>query len=122
MKVWFILFLVAWFGIPFLVITDLFPLHRYGMFARVALPASKPTLFSIETKTNPSPWKKLTIGNPYFDNSYLPTWAARTYHDTANAPFLVSGLRKSLGQKLDSVRIVAHSEGAQQTKVLLIDR
>jgi len=86
-----VIFLVLIFGLPFLLITDLFPLHRYGMFA--ALPSHETKTVKTEIHVHSDRhWKKLVTGNEYLDAGYLPK--------EAELAFGKRNLEKTLGLKL----------------------
>ena len=101
-----ILALLMVFGIPFVMMTDLFPFHRYGMFARI--PESKNEVFqyAIEVKENGKPWEKLKTGNEYIDKNYLPLLSFKSVSGNAQYADLGEKIWKSLGEKPDSIRII----------------
>lgn len=106
MKNFALILILLVFGLPFLVITDLFPLHRYGMFARIPENPAQVERYSFETKTLGSKWQKLQTGNPYFDDSYLPALAEKVYHLPADSEKWVMKLRSVPKEKPDSIRIL----------------
>lgn len=102
------LFLIA-FGLPFLAITDLFPLHRFGMFARIPETPEKVEHFWFETRVSDKGWQKLQTGNPYFDHSYLPVLAEKGYRIPQEYEKWILKLRSVRSEKPDSIRIVRTS-------------
>jgi hypothetical protein len=62
------------FGIPFILMTDLFPLHRYGMFASLPGNPSIKKKYEIEIFLKGT-WQVLTSGNEYLDHGYFPVQA-----------------------------------------------
>lgn len=75
--VWMIIFV---FGLPFLGLVDLFPLHRFGMFARLPESGSLPVFRLVKFQNGQ--WQALTFGNAYFDDSYGKIWASRAWSDS----------------------------------------
>jgi len=73
-------FLILVFGIPFLLITDLFPLHRYGMFARIPVSAPESPVKILEYKDGN--WTELSSGSPYLDAGILPRKSLEAFGDT----------------------------------------
>ena len=103
------LVLAGWliaFGLPFVLISDLFPLHRFGMFARMPNPTEEVQIYSIEVKTKPKHWLKLEIGNPYFDKSYFYHLASDAFDNQKKTASLADKLLNTLSAKPDSIRLV----------------
>lgn len=114
--------LAAWllaFGLPFVVITDLFPLHRFGMFARMPNPGEEVQLFSIEVKVGNEPWKTLLTGNPYFDKSYFYHLASDAFGKKEKSSALADKLRRTLSPQPDSIRLVKEVLNAEIQTVVI---
>lgn len=105
MKNLYPLVLVVTFGLPFLAITDLFPLHRFGMFARIPETKGSIEFFEFQTKTKNGTWQKLKTGNDYMDQSYLPLLAERCFGSNDKQMVMGNKLAASLKDKPDSIRI-----------------
>jgi hypothetical protein len=97
------------FGLPFLMLTDLFPFHRYGMFALIPEKSDKVEHFCFETRVSNQAWQKLQTGNLYFDNSYLPVLAEKGYRIPNETEKWILKLRSVPAEKPDSIRIVRTS-------------
>jgi hypothetical protein len=108
--------LVLFFGLPFLAITDLFPFHRFGMFARIPSNENSLIQYHVETHQPDSVWKILQTGNEYMDKSYIPLLARKAIHDPAEQRQLAEKLLKNLKEKPDSIRI----SGSAGEKSILI--
>lgn len=80
MRIGAIFILLFVFGIPFLLISDWFPLHRFGMFARIPVSIEKQVQFRIVTLQSGT-WKSFETGNAYFDQSYTSLWAKRAWNE-----------------------------------------
>ena len=107
------------FGLPFVLITDLFPLHRFGMFARMPNPDEEVQLYSIELKINPKPWQTLETGNPYFDKSYFYHLASDVFDEREKSESLAEKLIHTLSPKPDSIRLVKKSMNASSKSILI---
>lgn len=68
------------FGLPFLGIVDLFPLHRFGMFARIPESGSYADFRLVKFQNGQ--WQEIKFGNAYFDDSYGKIWASRAWNDS----------------------------------------
>lgn len=114
------LFLFVLFGIPFLAMQDLFPLHRYGMFARSArLQGSLLRHYSIEVRHPARNWEPLQTGNPYFDAGYFPEWARRAAEKPEYRNGFARKIKLSFPTPPDSVRIrIRDGAGAGRLLVL----
>lgn len=102
-------FLFLWlavFGVPFVLVAELFPMHRFGMFARRPNPGEGTTKAHLETKTDDEPWKKLETGNAYFDNGYFSTLAQQAANEEPKKAQLAQNLAHTLHPAPDSLRIV----------------
>jgi hypothetical protein len=88
-------FLLLSFGIPFLFLTDLFPFHRFGMFAGIARNPEKTASYEIETHQNGN-WKNLETGNPYFDSGYFPAMAEKAFGHPKKEKELAELLQESM--------------------------
>ena len=107
------------FGLPFVLITDLFPLHRFGMFARMPNPNEEVQLYSIELKINPKPWQTLETDNPYFDKSYFYHLASDAFGEREKSESLADKLIQTLSPKPDSIRLVKQSMNASSKSSLI---
>jgi hypothetical protein len=92
------------FGIPFLLMTDLFPLHRYGMFAGLARKKQPLSQYSIEIHLT-GKWTKLEAENEYLDKNYFPLVAERAFGHLESEASLASKINASQKIKPDSIRI-----------------
>ena len=120
MRILLILFILI-FGIPFLLITDLFPLHRYGMFAGISSQSGESEKFHIEMKVAGS-WQTLSAGNEYLDNNYFPLQAEQAFRTPAYRPELAGKIRASLRTKPDSVFIIRKAGQSQDVHLLIYPR
>lgn len=118
--------LVLWlaaFGLPFVLITDLFPLHRFGMFARLPDQKSTTSKCYLETKTGTSDWLILKTGNAYFDEGYLSKLGSEAIDDPSMAKNLAEKLKKTLYPVPDSLRMVAvRMTGITYTKPIYLKK
>jgi hypothetical protein len=89
------------FGLPFLFMTDLFPFHRFGMFARIP-DKNKPDAIVIRVKEGEN-WKELKSGSPNLDRGLLPSEAAACFSDKQKAEVFFSKIRASLRPAPDSM-------------------
>jgi hypothetical protein len=113
---WMILILCLVFGLPFMAITDLFPLHRFGMFAQKSSLKLNSETFEIEIKLKDKNWEKLKTGNSYMDESYLPLLAKKCILNVINKSEFGKKIHISLKEKPDSIRISQMNENnSQQT-------
>ena len=102
------------FGIPFLLLTDLFPFHRFGMFAR--FPVKKPApeikilLYGSDTVM------LLKTGSPCLDRGLLNQWAQAAFKDSSKADLLLEKLRPSLRPFPDSVALEQKQSAGWQRK------
>ena len=117
MRTLIILFVLV-FGIPFLLITDLFPLHRYGMFAGVSRQPGKTEKFRIEMKVAGS-WQTLSAGNEYLDKNYFPLQAEQAFRNPAYRQELADKIRASLRTKPDSVLIIQEVGNSSDVQLLI---
>lgn len=93
------------FGLPFIGLTDFFPLHRYGMFARLAeSDAGTPGKYSIEIHLG-GQWQTLAAGNDYLDRNYFPLLAERAFGNPFREAELVAKLKASQKVQPDSIRL-----------------
>lgn len=109
------LLLLGWllaFGLPFVLITDLFPFHRFGMFARTPTADEEIQRYSIELKIKEKRWKMLKTGNPYFDKSYFCQLASDAFNRPEKRPNLAFKLVQTLDLKPDSIRLVKYAMNA----------
>jgi len=104
------------FGIPFLLLTDLFPFHRYGMFAR--LPSKiQPEEVRIRIKEG-SDWKEFQTGSPCLDRGILARLAEAGFSDQKEAQNLLDKIRPSLNPFPDSIFLEQkHSRGWQRKRI-----
>jgi len=114
MKKYLYLFVPLVFGIPFLLLADLFPLHRYGMFSGLARPEIVFSQYSIHIHLA-GKWQKLEAENEYLDKNYFPMEAMRAFGDKESENKLVSKIRASLRVKPDSIRLESDSASASTT-------
>lgn len=96
--------LALFFGLPFLLLIDFFPFHRFGMFARIS-PVEKPTEKIYIEYFHQAAWKKLETGNAYMDANYLPQMASRALGNAKKEKELGRKLAKELPEITDSVRM-----------------
>jgi hypothetical protein len=89
------------FGIPFLLLLDLFPFHRYGMFARI--PASKPAPEVRIMLASQDSLLELKTGSPCLDRGMLAQMAAQGFENQSRAAELLVKLRPSLRPFPDSI-------------------
>jgi hypothetical protein len=89
------------FGIPFLLLLDLFPFHRYGMFARI--PAGKPAPEVRIMVASRDTLLELKTGSPYLDRGVMAKMATQAYGSKSKAADLLAKLRPSLHPFPDSV-------------------
>jgi hypothetical protein len=109
MKNWYLVVIILFFGLPFLGLTDLFPLHRFGMFALVPTDQKKVESFEIQVKNPKENWKTLQTGNEYFDKNYFPVLASRSFYDKEKSIKLGLKINNTLIEKPDSIRIISTS-------------
>jgi hypothetical protein len=102
---WIIITLWLVFGLPFLAITDLFPLHRFGMFAQAPTQIKNSDTFEIQLKLHGDNWEKLKTGNAYMDESYLPLLAKKCFQNLIDKKEFGEKIHCSLKEKPDSIRI-----------------
>jgi len=117
MRTLIILFVLV-FGIPFMLITDLFPLHRYGMFAGISRQPGESEKFQIEMKVA-GRWQTLSASNEYLDNNYFPLQAEHAFRTPAYRPELADKIRASLRTKPDSVLIIRKAGQSQDVKLVI---
>jgi hypothetical protein len=113
-----VILLVLIFGIPFLLITDLFPLHRYGMFASISMQQGGIEKFQIQTKVAGS-WQPLSAGNAYLDQNYFPLQAELAFRNPSYRPELADKIRASLRTKPDSVFIIRRVASSADIQLLI---
>lgn len=89
------------FGIPFLLITDLFPLHRFGMFARIPGKKQGMNVEVIQFREG----KKLQVltGNHCLDKGILASLSAAAWTVPQKAEELTGRLLPSLHPVPDSI-------------------
>ena len=102
---WMILTLCLVFGLPFLAITDLFPFHRFGMFAQKPQQNNDIEIYHLEVKTGQKTWESLKTGNAYMDESYLPQLAQKCMHNSDFKKDFGAKIYASLKDKPDSVQV-----------------
>jgi len=117
MRILIVIFVLI-FGIPFLLITDLFPLHRYGMFAGISKQKGEPEKFHLKMKVAGS-WQTLSAGNEYLDNNYFPLQAELAYRTPAYRTELADKIRASLRIKPDSVFIIRKAGQSEDIQLLI---
>lgn len=104
------------FGIPFLLLTDLFPFHRFGMFARI--PAKNPAAEVRILLCGSDTAMLLETGSPCLDRGLLNQWAAAAFQDSSKADLLLEKLRPSLRPFPDSVFLEQKQpEGWQRKRI-----
>lgn len=105
------------FGLPFLVLADLFPFHRFGMFASLPRQSSSYASLEIQWKVNGA-WKTLETGNAYFDQSYLPQKALQAFGNAGLEKSFIGKLKASMPLAFDSVRwIKTEVSGKTQIRI-----
>jgi hypothetical protein len=109
--VWILVFV---FGLPFLVITDLFPFHRFGMFARIPSQPGEVVKYQFQQKTKGKNWEAVKVGNAYFDQNYLPMLAEKLVLFPEKAEVWGDKLYRSLSSKPDSIKIISSSNSENQ--------
>lgn len=103
------LLITLFFGLPFLALSDLFPFHRFGMFA--THPQSEQGWEKIELESfKDGTWKHIESGNAYMDFNYLPQMASRVLKNAEKETELGKKLALTLLPKPDSIRI-KHTAG-----------
>lgn len=117
MRILLILFILI-FGIPFLLITDLFPLHRYGMFAGISRQPGEMKKFHIKMKVAGS-WQTLSAVNEYLDQNYFPLQAEQAFRTPAYSSELADKIRASLRTKPDSVLIIQEVGNSSDVQLLI---
>lgn len=106
------------FGLPFLLLADLFPLHRFGMFASLPKQAVSYSRFQMEVKVR-GKWTAFKTGNAYFDESYLSTLALEAWGNPEKEQLFRSRLAASTHVLYDSIRwIRTERNGLQQIHLL----
>ena len=96
--------LVIIFGLPFLMLTDLFPFHRYGMFAR--MPAKNPESEVRILTANEGKWKQLQTHSPNLDKGALPGLAAAAFGNPVKEKSLVEKILPSINPVPDSIALI----------------
>lgn len=115
-KLLIVLLCVA-FGLPFLVLADLFPFHRFGMFASLPRQAASYSHLEIQWKTSGN-WKKMQTGNTYFDDLYIPQKALVAFGNPSLEKALVGKLKAAMPLAFDSVRwIKTEVSGKTQIRI-----
>lgn len=117
MRILVILFVLI-FGVPFLLITDLFPLHRYGMFAGISRQPGVSEKFHIDLKVA-GRWQTLMAGNEYLDQNYFPLQAELAFRNLSYRPELADKIRASLRTKPDSVLIIRKAGKSDDVQLLI---
>ena len=109
-----ILLLCLVFGLPFLAITDLFPLHRFGMFVQIPDQHKYMDSLKIEVKVGDKNWERLKTGNSYMDESYLPLYAKKSLRNIEDRKSFGDKIHKSLKEKPDSIQVIYSNIGRAQ--------
>lgn len=104
------------FGIPFLLLTDFFPFHRYGMFARIPskVPETEIRIMLISRDTT----TELQTGSPCLDNGLLKKMAADAYKNPDMASGLIEKLRPSLQPFPDTIFLEPQTSSGWQRKTV----
>lgn len=89
------------FGIPFLLFTDFFPFHRYGMFSRI--PKEKPAPNVRILLASADTLLELKTGSACLDRGLPSEMARKAFVDSVIGNLLVQKLRASLNPFPDSV-------------------
>ena len=111
------LFLVFVFGIPFLMLTDLFPLHRYGMFARIPVSAPEsPVKILVYQNGN---WTELSSGSPYLDAGILPRKSLEAFGDSLKESQFRLALLSTFKKKPDSIALEKNQNNQKVRRILL---
>jgi len=109
-------FLVLVFGIPFLLITDLFPLHRYGMFARIPVSAPEsPVKILVHKDGN---WAELSSGSPYLDAGILPRKSLEAFGDTLKESQFRLALLSTFKKVPDSIALEKNQNNQKVRHIL----
>ena len=116
-KIVILLFIIA-FGLPFLLIGDLFPLHRFGMFARTIPLEQQESDYFISYKMDSTGWTKLSTGNEYMDAEYFPIWAKNAFLDSKKANQLVLKLIQTMPSDPDSICLICLTPSDSVCKVI----
>lgn len=111
------LFLVLVFGIPFLMLTDLFPLHRYGMFARI--PASAPESPVNILVYKDGNWTELSSGSPYLDAGILPRKSLEAFGDSLKESQFRLSLLSTFKKMPDSIALEKNQNNQKIRRILL---
>ncbi len=110
------LFLPLVFGIPFLLLCDLFPFHRFGMFAR--LPSKAPEAETRILLADRDSLHVLQTGSPCLDRGLISTMAAAAFPDPAASELLIKKLQTALRPFPDSVLLEQkNKQGWQRKKI-----
>ncbi|HRH33871.1 MAG TPA: hypothetical protein PKY12_02385 [Catalimonadaceae bacterium] len=109
--------LILFFGLPFLAVTDFFPLHRFGMFARLPLTPTEEYKSEIQVKKG-NKWQRFETGNAYVDQNYMSIWGNRSTHDLEFRKRLSAQIRKNGLAPSDSIRLLYTTEKTFQTHFL----
>jgi len=115
---WMIIILCLAFGSPFLAITDLFPLHRFGMFAQMPESNNQIETYQIELKVFGKNWVPLKTGNTYMDESYLPFLAKKNIKHPESKKEFGKKIHLSLKEQPDSIKVTV-SNGNKDNDFIL---
>jgi hypothetical protein len=102
------------FGIPFLLLTDLFPFHRYGMFARIPNSKTGPEVRIL--LANRDTTLALETGSPCLDRGILARLAEAGFSDQKEAHNLLDKIRPSLNPFPDSILLEQKQNSGWQRK------
>ena len=91
------------FGLPFLLLTDLFPFHRFGMFAR--MPHRKPEREVKILMASEGKWKQAVSGSPCLDNGALRQTALEAFENRGMESQMLSKILPSLKPQPDSIAL-----------------
>jgi hypothetical protein len=110
------LLIPLFFGIPFVLLSDLFPFHRYGMFARVPKEAPKAEIQILLAGKDTI--IELKTGSPCLDRGLLKKMARNALIDSIEAGKLLDKLRPALVPFPDSVFIELKKPSGWQRKTI----
>lgn len=110
------LLIPLFFGIPFVLLSDLFPFHRFGMFARIPKEAPKPEIHILLAGNDTI--IELKTGSPCLDRGLLKKMARNALIDSIEAGKLLDKLRPALVPFPDSVFIEFKKPSGWQRKTI----
>jgi len=110
------LLIPLFFGIPFVLLSDLFPFHRYGMFARIPKEAPKAEIQILLAGKDTI--IELKTGSPCLDRGLLKKMARNALIDSIEAVKLLDKLRPALVPFPDSVFIELKKSSGWQRKTI----